>query len=210
VSASHEDERIADLTELLDATVTDLRACREQLVAREAELAEVKADLEACAAHNREWCERFNRAHEMHTAMAGRAAQAEQRVSHFADVIAKEREARQQAEQQAAALTAKVAELEGERDELRTLASLATGERMKAERWEGNQQTHAAALSQELALVREALEDARPHVGFAHQYDLDYSRENAPKSGEVLARIDAALARAPQEGATQPTEGPTL
>jgi len=106
-------------------------------------------------------------------------------VDRLIEIASEQRERAEKAEQQAAALTAKVAELEGKHLPMGLFAEYGRldvmWQQLVRERDEAKREN--AALTQELARVREALEEARQFVPPAIAY------------GKLSARIDAALAR---------------
>jgi hypothetical protein len=176
LAAAQEQER--DTTELLEATVTDLRAVREQLVAREAELAEVKAERDKAR-----W-DPLEDYHKRHVPGCRKHIY-DQKSSPCSCVV------------------------EWEREYVRADANERWAKESHAAKEQAEQQ--AAALTQELARVKEALEYATQYVrddnplhtcGIVSDYDDGMGEEACARChcDKTLNRIDAALARAPQEG----------
>jgi hypothetical protein len=168
----------------------------DALAAREAELAEVKAERDAAVARARAaeaatdtWRRRYDDTTETlwQRAKAAEVALAARDIDLAVGVDENVRFARARADKADATNAALTQELAR-----KTTACELT--RMGRETFYADLQT----VRQELARLREAL------------VALRRSTYGLVSPEQVRAIIDAALARAPQEGATQPTEGPTL
>jgi hypothetical protein len=174
----------------------DVSMILDALAAREAELAEVKAERDAAVARARAaeaatdtWRRRYDDTTETlwQRAKAAEVALAARDIDLAVGVDENVRFARARADKADATNAALTQELAR-----KTTACELT--RMGRETFYADLQT----VRQELARLREAL------------VALRRSTYGLVSPEQVRAIIDAALARAPQEGATQPTEGPTL